>query len=364
MTGASKKIEEVAPFTVMVLMEGCTIALTILAKTAMSNGMSPFVFVVYTNAISTLLLLPYSFLFHRERTEYSFFSLPLILRFFFLGLIGIALSQNLAFLGLSYSSPYVVCTMGLLIPAFSFILSVILRMTKIELSSPSFRFKVTGALITITGALIVAFYKGPFVKNASSSTLKLHRKQHLLVFYSTPDHWVLGGFLLAGSSLCVSVWNLIQMGTMKQYPQLQVMKVAAFYSLAGTIQTTIFCLFMERDLDAWKLQINLELLLIVITAMFASVVRGSIHVLFTRMKGRFYVPLFQPFRIFWATFFGVTFFANSLHYGSIIGTVICGVGYYTIMWGQAREDESYKPRSAIISVEKLPLLQDQDTAEA
>ena len=37
----------------------------ILAKTAMTNGMSPFVFVVYTNAIASIILLfPYSFIFH------------------------------------------------------------------------------------------------------------------------------------------------------------------------------------------------------------------------------------------------------------------------------------------------------------
>lgn len=61
------KAMEVAQFVVMVIMEGCTIGLTILAKTAMSNGMSPFVFVLYTNALASLILLPYSFFFHRDR---------------------------------------------------------------------------------------------------------------------------------------------------------------------------------------------------------------------------------------------------------------------------------------------------------
>ncbi|KAE8663589.1 protein YLS7-like [Hibiscus syriacus] len=58
---------EMAPFTAMVMMEACTIALTVLAKTAITSGMSPFVFVVYTNAVGSLLLLPFSFIFHRER---------------------------------------------------------------------------------------------------------------------------------------------------------------------------------------------------------------------------------------------------------------------------------------------------------
>ncbi|KDP21317.1 hypothetical protein JCGZ_21788 [Jatropha curcas] len=350
---------EIMPFAVMVILEGCTIALTILAKTAMTGGLSPFVFVVYTNGLATLILLPYSFLYHRERTEKSLFTLPLLLRFFFLGLIGTCISQNLLFVGLSYSSPIVVCAMGLLIPAFSFILAIFLRRIKLNWRSSSFHYKVIGTLISIIGAAVVDFYKGPFVQEASSSSFKLMQKQKLFVFYSTPDHWVLGGLLLAASSLCISIWNIIQMGTVKHYPQ--VMKIAAFYSLAGTVQCAIFSFVMERDLKAWKLKLNMDLLLIVLTAIFNSIVRSNVHILFTRMKGPFYVPLFQPFRVFWATYFGVSFFANSLHYGSIIGTVICGIGYYTVTWGNIKEvDEKYKENVEKVnsSEAKVPLLQE------
>lgn len=58
--------ENIVPFIAMALMEACTIALTILAKTALTGGMSPFVFIVYTNALGSLVLLPYSFFFHRD----------------------------------------------------------------------------------------------------------------------------------------------------------------------------------------------------------------------------------------------------------------------------------------------------------
>lgn len=69
--GVSYNVGEVAPFVVMVIMEGCTIALTIMAKTAISGGMSPFVFVLYTNALGSIILFPCSFLFHRERSILS-----------------------------------------------------------------------------------------------------------------------------------------------------------------------------------------------------------------------------------------------------------------------------------------------------
>jgi hypothetical protein len=72
---------DVVPFTVMVAMEGCTIGLTILAKTAITNGMSPLVFVFYTNALASILLLPFSFIFHcRDRFFFFFFFITNIMR--------------------------------------------------------------------------------------------------------------------------------------------------------------------------------------------------------------------------------------------------------------------------------------------
>ncbi|KAJ8758964.1 hypothetical protein K2173_003202 [Erythroxylum novogranatense] len=334
------KLAEVVPFSMMVMMEGCTIGLTILAKTAMSGGMSPFVFVVYTNALATSLLFPFSFLYHRERVEKPFFTFRLLVRIFFLGLMGIALSQNLAFLGLSFTSPIVVCEMGLLIPAFSFILSSVLRITKLDCRSSSFHFKVIGTLISFTGAIVVEHFKGPYIRRASSSVLQLQHKRQLFIFYSTSNHWLLGSVLLAASSLCVSIWNMIQVRTVGEYPQ--VMKIASFYSLAGTIQSTIFCLIVERDVNAWKLKLNMELLLIFATALFSGIIRSYVHISCTRLKGSLYVLMFQPFRIVWASIFGIGFFVNSLHYGSVIGAAISGVGYYTIVWGQIREDDKCK----------------------
>ncbi|KAK8529468.1 hypothetical protein V6N13_102383 [Hibiscus sabdariffa] len=256
------RISEVAPFTVMVIMEACTIALTILAKTALTGGLSPFVFVVYTNAIGSSLLLPFSFLYHRgERTRHSLFTFPLLLRIFFLGLTGIGISQNLAFLGLSYSSPIVVCATGLLLPSFSFFLSIILRTAKLDWGSSGCQAKLVGTLISIAGIIVVELYRGPFIRTSPVSLahpLQLIPKH--FVFYSTPDRWVLGGLLLAAANLSISVWNTIQ----------------------GT---------------------------------FGSIIRSNVHLACTRMKGPFYVPMFKPFGLLFATIFGTSFFTNSLQYG-------------------------------------------------
>ena len=134
---------------------------------------------------------------------------------------------------------------------------------------------------------------------------------------------------------------------MKQYPELDVMKVVSFYSLIGTIQCTVFTLIVEKNLSAWKLKINMELLLIVLTVRkrknfltfsivlsqiqnyldltdytycacrqsLGGAVRTRVHIWYMQIKGPFYVPMFKPVGIVFATIFGISFFANSLHYG-------------------------------------------------
>ncbi|GMP82888.1 hypothetical protein CsSME_00037005 [Camellia sinensis var. sinensis] len=66
----------VVPCLMMVTMEACNIVLTIKASPTMSReGMSPFVFVAYANILSSVLLLPSSFLFHNHRLIFLPFQL-------------------------------------------------------------------------------------------------------------------------------------------------------------------------------------------------------------------------------------------------------------------------------------------------
>ncbi|KAG6757542.1 hypothetical protein POTOM_037858 [Populus tomentosa] len=322
--GVGSKLGEAAPFTVMVIMEGCTIALTIMAKTVMSRGMSPFVFVVYTNALGTLILLPYSFLYHRERAEQPLFTLPVFLRFFFLGLTGFD----------SFITESCICG-----PKLQFadsrlcngpfdpglFLHSVCRPQEVKGRMEMLKFPIQSDrhLGVNHGRNLGGHLQGPiyttFIFFPKTAAFRTPTSRFLLVTRQL-DSW-----------LHVACCIFFLCFTVEHYP--------------------------ERDLNAWKLRLNMELLLIVITAIFGSVVRSSVQISCTRMKGPYYVPLFQPFRIFWATFFGVGFFVNGLHYGSVIGAVISGVGYYTVSWGQMRGDEKQE-ESVRSSDEKKPLLQE------
>ncbi|XP_076898017.1 WAT1-related protein At1g70260-like [Bidens hawaiensis] len=338
-------VGEVVPCMLMALMEFCTIGLTILASTVLSKGLSPFVFVVYTNALSSIFLLPFNtFIVTKNKRE------ELLPRFLLLGFVGVTMAQNLAFVGLSYSSPIVAIGMGCLIPSISFILSVICRKINVDLRSSSTQIKLMGTLTSVVGAVMLTVYRGPVVKNPSTH---LRLAPRLFVFLSPHENWVLGCALFAAASLSYSIWNIIQVGTVEKCPD--VMTVASSSSLFGTFLSAFLAIIIERDPSAWRLQFDMGLLVIVLTAIFGSLIKSHVHMWCAQRKNHFYVVMFKPLGVPIAGMFGCVFFAQTFHYGSLTAAAITGIGYYTMMWGQLKEDESKRAKADLME-ERAPLL--------
>ena len=171
------------PIAAMIMMECLDVGLVTLSKAAMSRGMNYFVFVVYYNALASLVFFLLSFIFHKSlsfsqnKKQNHLLSFSIIQFFFFgefaeqggllslsltsvnssflpflglflnpcsfsllvlnwvcflmwltfVGLSRITVMLNWIFTGLSYSSPIVCYAMSNLIPAFNFLLALALR---------------------------------------------------------------------------------------------------------------------------------------------------------------------------------------------------------------------------------------------
>lgn len=79
----------------------------------------------------------------------------------------------------------------------------LIRMEKLELKKSSSIAKTVGASISVVGAFVVTFYKGPPIMSSTSKQLS-----------SLQSHWILGGFLLADESLLASMWYILQVGSL------------------------------------------------------------------------------------------------------------------------------------------------------
>ncbi|XP_004304597.1 PREDICTED: WAT1-related protein At5g40240-like [Fragaria vesca subsp. vesca] len=338
------------PFAAMVLVEIAEIGVSTISKAAMSKGMSHFVFIVYYNALGTLLLFPY-FIFQRnKRAPLSF---KLIYRFFLLGLIGSS-GKILFFAGVKYSSPTLSAALANLTPIFTFLLAVIFRMEKLNLRQTSGQAKSLGTIISVGGALIVTFYKGPAVLMASLKHAGF-KNQHI---HSQHSAWVFGGLLLAIQCVVSSSWNIAQAATVKDYPEK--MTIVFFYTLFLTIQCSVISLFVEwKNPSAWKLEPGIEMVAIVYAAIFVSVFRIGVHVWCLHKKGPVYVAMFKPLGIAIAVAMVVIFLGDTLYLGSVIGSVVISLGFYTVIWAQIKEKKAV-PDNEIqrseSSIQRAPLL--------
>ncbi|CAL5441222.1 unnamed protein product [Camellia sinensis] len=327
---------ELVPFAAMVMVECFDVGLTTLSKGAMSGGMSHFVFVVYSNALATLILLPAStFLDRKKRPPLT---LSLLCKFFFLSLIGITVMQNCVFTGINYSSPTLGSAMSNLIPAFTFLLAVMFRMERLDLGSTRSRVKIMGTLVSISGALIVTLYKGTPIGSLPVQSPSPSSQDSPFKMLATESNWVLGGLFLATASLSVSIWNTSQAAILKGYPS--ELTIVAFYCLFGTIQCAVLTLFAERNNpNAWKLSPDIELISVIYSAVFGSVVTFSVVTWCIHKKGPVFVAMFKPISIAIAAILGVIFLGDTLYVGSIIGAIVIVMGFYGVIWAQSKEEK-------------------------
>ncbi|KAG6510113.1 hypothetical protein ZIOFF_028121 [Zingiber officinale] len=131
---------------------------SILGKLALGQGLSALVFVVYRHLIAMLILAPLAYVLERNRRPN--FSFGVMLKIFILAMLGITIQQNVYYVGLHLISPTVASALGNVIPAFTFLLAIVLRMEKLNLKTVRGRAKLAGVIFCITGSLIFTFWKG------------------------------------------------------------------------------------------------------------------------------------------------------------------------------------------------------------
>ncbi|KAK9277489.1 hypothetical protein L1049_007033 [Liquidambar formosana] len=338
----------------MVTMEFLDVGLNTLIKVAMSRGMSDFVFVVYSNALATLVLLPCCFIFYRTRALPKI-TVITVSRIFLFSLLACSL-QMCMYIGIGYSSPTLASAMTDLTPAFTFVLALISRMEKLDMRFKSSQAKSIGTIISIAGALIVTLYKGPPIIIFASSPSNLLNE--LLV--ATQSNWAIGGFLLATGSFLIALLYVVQTWIIKDYPaELMVTLISSFFV---AILSAMVSLVAERDPNAWTLGLDTELIAIVYSGILVVALRNVVHTWALRKKGPVYVCMFKPLGIVIAVLMGVTFLGDILHLGSVIGAATIALGFYSVVWGKAEEEkvaEDSRISSSGSSSHKVPLLQNK-----
>ncbi|KAK9064509.1 hypothetical protein SSX86_015891 [Deinandra increscens subsp. villosa] len=330
----------------MVAAQTAQVLLMIVSKSAIADGMSNYSFVFYSNALASLILLPLSFIFHRSvnRPPFSFI---IICGFFIIGVLGF-LAQIFGYTGISYSSATLATTLLNLIPGFTFILAIICRMETIKFGSSATQAKFIGTVVSVAGAIVVTLYKGPPIL---SSPLKSEILKNLI---GQPSNWVLGGIFLTIDAIFSSMYIIAQAFVLKKYPAEMIVIFA--YCFICTILSGLTSLIIEDDLSSYSLQPKKRLFSILYSGIFGSAFQVTVQAWCVRRRGPLFVAMFHPVGIVISTFIGVIFLGDGFYLGSLMGSVVVVIGFYSVMWGKAKEEKIVAVSQ--VQDEHAPLLQD------
>ncbi|XP_027348408.1 WAT1-related protein At1g68170-like [Abrus precatorius] len=340
-------IGNVKPVLLMIAVQSLYAVVNILLKLVADDGMSLSVLIAYRFIFASAFIVPVALIF--ERKSLQNLTGQVLFQALLCGLFGGTLLQNLYVKSLALVSAMYATAMLNLIPAVTYILSVSLRLEKSNLGTLPGMVKFLGTLTGIGGAMILTFYKGRRI-SIWSTHIDLVQQHAAASPHGAPTGSRLWGCMLAlGTSLSYSFWLIIQTKMSKKFPWHY--SIAALTSATSSILSIIYALCTERDWTQWKLGWNLRLLAAVSSGVFASGVCYPMLAWCVRRKGPLFASAFSPFMLVIVTLAGSLVLDESLHIGSLTGSVLIVSGLYMLLWGQ--NNETWKGETEMVSSKGL-----------
>ncbi|KAJ8767336.1 hypothetical protein K2173_017380 [Erythroxylum novogranatense] len=309
------------PTMAMFGVEFCYAAVALISRAAFLQGTSPRVFVVYRQVVATLAIAPIAY-FSRRKSGGPSLGLRSFTLIFLASLIGITINQIIYFEGLYLASSSIGSAMGNLVPAITFALASILGLEKISIRSFGSLAKIVGTILCVSGAVSMALLRGPKLLNA-------------FIFGSEKEKWLMGCLLLFGSACCWSLWLILQVHMTACYPDH--LSLSAWMCFFGAIQSAIVTLFLERDLNAWIVHSDLEILSYLFSGAIGSGLAFYVQAWCISQRGPLFSAMFNPACTVIVTILAAPILHEEIYIGSLIGAVGVVIGLYFVLWGKAKD---------------------------
>ncbi|CAH8337608.1 unnamed protein product [Eruca vesicaria subsp. sativa] len=232
--------------------------------------MSHFVLVTYRNAFAAAAIAPFTLLSER----------PVI-------------DQNLYYAGLKLTSPTFAGAVTNIVPALTFIISIICRMEKVEMRKVRFQAKVVGTLVIVVGAMLMTLFESPLINFLRS---------HLIGDASSPaveDYLKATVFLLI-ASFSWAYFFVLQAATLKRY------------SSHLTLSTM---------------------------GIMSSGIAYYVQGVTTKKKSAVFVTAFNPLIVIIGSIIGLLILGQRLYPGRVLAMAILMVGVCVILWGKEGDEE-------------------------
>ncbi|KAM0924998.1 hypothetical protein ACQ4PT_004487 [Festuca glaucescens] len=312
--GCGMVAEAARPAAGMVGVQLLFSVLNILIKLALNDGMDARVLVAYRFMFASVFLCPIAFFVER-----------------------FTVNQNLYVLAIKLTSATFVTAIANLTPAATFILVILTRLETLKLREPAGQAKFVGTLVGMGGAMLLTFYKGPEFK-------LLHRLPHPKLghiseaHHSHPpstSHQIVGSFLGIISCFSYATWLVIQAKVGEVYPCHY--SIAAIVCFFGAIQSTIMAVCVQREMEQWRLGLNIRLYSSAYAGLIASGFAFPLLSWCLRKKGPLFIAVFSPLMLIFVAALSALLLDEALYLGSVLGSILIVGGLYLVLWGKAKE---------------------------
>ncbi|XP_042492883.1 WAT1-related protein At1g43650-like [Macadamia integrifolia] len=325
------------PYLAMLSIQFVYAGMALFSKASIDQGMNPYIFVVYRQAFASLALAPFAFFLERKKAPPL--SFILLFKIFLVSLCGLTLSLNLYYAALNYTTATFAAATTNLIPAITFIMAVLMRIESISVEHIYGVAKVLGTVTCVSGALIVALYKGPSIKFMSWYHSVHTEVSHSSVVNSSPKmEWVKGALIMLSANTAWSLWLVLQGPIMKIYPaKLRLTNLQCAFSC---IQSAILAVVLNRkNPSSWKLSWDVQLLSVAYCGIIVTGITYWLQVWSIEKKGPVFTALFTPLALLITAIFSAFMWKETMHWGSVGGAILIVVGLYSVLWGKKKEKE-------------------------
>ncbi|KAJ4959504.1 hypothetical protein NE237_026615 [Protea cynaroides] len=319
-------LEEYGPLMAMLALQFTYAGVVLSTKAALDHGLSIRVFVVYRQAIATLVIAPIAYFHGRENR--AAMGLKSFCMIFIASLFGVTAFQNLYFEGVHLASSSAATAMSNLVPALTFIVAACLGWEKVDSRSIRSMAKVIGTFLCVSGAISMSLLKGPKLLNTEFPT-----ESSIFLFGS--KNWLTGCFLLVGCCCCWTFWMIFQVPMSKQYPDH--LSLSAWMCFLGTLQSATLAFFLEPDPRVWHLKSNIEFFCIFYTGLIGSALSYFVLSWSISKRGPLFTATFSPVCTVIVAVLASILFHEELYTGSLIGAIAVVAGLYAVLWGKAED---------------------------
>ncbi|XVF39084.1 hypothetical protein PTKIN_Ptkin01aG0006900 [Pterospermum kingtungense] len=329
----SMVMENHKPYIAMLFIQFVYAGMALFSKAAISKGMNPYVFVVYRQAFATVALAPFALFLESKQTSLSY---KLLCKIFLVSLCGLTLSLNLYYVAINYTTATFAAATSNTVPVLTFIIAACLRMESISIRQIPGIAKVFGSVISLSGALMFAFVKGPPIKFMNWHSATQNQTAYTPSKTYSIGEWIKGSLIMLSANTAWSLWIVLQGRIVKQYPaKIRLTALQCFFSC---IQSTCWAIAAERNLSAWKLGWDVHLLSVSYCGVIVTGMTYWLQVWTIERKGPVFTAIFTPLALVITAIFSAFLWKETLHWGSVGGVVLLVGGLYSVLWGKKKED--------------------------